>query len=361
MRILLIGHKVEEQFAMLMAIEWRKLGHDVTHIAHRELLKSLARQQGVTEEAWFNQYVKAKMPINLTETEYELIVVIQGILHFNFKTKAAVVYYQFERAISPSVARPTITLGSYVECDRHIRTFYPWERSTLEHYETFLECADPDLYPDRNCDKDPGVHFIMKRRAPVQELYMFNEGLKKHRKLLKSFHDDGKVIIHQEMPYEEYKAMLPKHEASFMLTQSCGNLTQRAYECLAAKSIPVILVENPRLYPFLKKWGFVHGETAWIVEEPEDVLGFYELSKTQKKRMRQAGYRLLMEKHTPAIRAQQLLDIVVETGHLIGEGDLLSYKDITGKDPEIKKPEETNDDTPKEEIKTSTKTIMSKV
>jgi len=338
MRILLIGHKVEDQFAALMAREWIRMGHDVIHVSHRELLRNVGNKEGTANEAWFNQYTKFKMPLSMiiNEKDHDLIFVVQGILHFSFKTKIPIVYYQFERMVSPSIARPTIILGSYVECGRHIRTFYPWEMSTVEHYETFLECADPALFPNRNCTKDPGVHFIMKARQPVQELYMFNEGLHKHRKLLKIFHDKAKVTIHPEMSYKEYAALMQKQGASLVLTLGCGNLSQRAYECLAAKSIPVIHVENPRLHPYLKKWGFVHGENAWIIETPEEILPFYELSNQKKKKMRQAGYKLLMERHTPAIRAQQILDIVEESGHIL-EPELLSFEEIIDEKQEDEK------------------------
>jgi len=367
----MVAHKVPEQFPELIKKGMIELGHEVHHVTQREILSGLAKKEGIRDLNWFNQFTLKKMTVVLVEKDWDFIIVVQGILRIEIRSKCPVVYYHFERMVPPTVYSPSYFLGSYVEAYRHMRTYYPFETSFIRKYDIFPECIDPKFFdytaeimdkktkkkkkvivtPD--CKKEPGIHFIMKRRTLVNDLYMFDENLKRHRYLLKTYHKQG-VILHDEVPYFEYREMLPKHEASLIFTLQCGNLSQRAYECWAAKSIPVIFVENDRLYTYLKKWGFIHNETAFLFERPSDLKKFYKLTEAEKSLMREKGYKKVLEMHTYKQRAQDMIDILEADGVVFeSNAKLITYKDIVGEDeekeeditmPEVQKYKDNSDD-----------------
>jgi len=345
LKILLVAHKVLDQFPELLKKGFIELGHEVIHVTQREILSGIARKEGVRDSNWFKQFTEKKMPVVLIEKDYQLIIVVQGILRMEIRTKCPIIYYHFERMVPPSLHSPTYLLGSYVEAYRHLRTYYPFESSFIKTHKIFPECIDPKFF-DRteevidkktkkktkvvispDCEKEPGIFFVMKRRTLVNDLYMFDENLRRHRYLLKTFHKQG-VKLFDEVPYGKYKTMLPKHEASLILTLYCGNLSQRAYECWAAKSIPVIFVENKRLYPYLKKWGFVHKKTAFLFEKPSELKKFFKLTDKERKSMVEEGFRIVNEQHTYKQRAQDILDFLEEDGQLLEEPGLITYKEI---------------------------------
>lgn len=215
--------------------------------------------------------------------------------------------YRFKGAI-----RKNLPISGQLEL---VKLYYPeiyWNEDVKKLF--FVHAVSPDEFSEYDSIKKDifGITYIGSYKS-VKTMINFNSIHRTiywhHVEIMEFIEEYDVAEYFQEVSggIADYRAILARSEAIFIIPAWNSWSTRRLFEASLYRTIPVIFIQNDAAKKVFNELGYKHGETCIMFYNKEELLDLH-LYEYDVKSIQEAGFKMVMKRHTYKARAQELLN-----------------------------------------------------
>jgi len=301
------GHS---NFIKKMAVEWRKMGHEVIEIKFAELYNYIPMWD--LTDSFVN-----KKPIPLRFIDHihspDIIYIEQTYNRFDVSDiNATVIYQHREYTHFPDIVNPDILFGSYPKRLDFFEFYHPYEYSKIPYTDYVYVAADPSEFtPSKKRFiagitmlgwSLPPINFanangIVARMVIEDQVAFYTEC---EMKCYLQYMDGGTL--------DRYKELLKNCEAVLIDGGYINSFGRRLFEAALTKTLMIVRVHSDISRDIFKEIGLTD-EMCHFVYSPDDlesIINNWDIKDNDMKI--EKAYEWVINNHTYEIRARQALE-----------------------------------------------------
>lgn len=331
MKILHISCSYKEQsehaFSFHIKKAFESLGHEVKSIHPYDFIpKRLDYRFG----EYFKDYYIGKriFPISRITHEYpnfDIVFIENPKFSFDNDVEMPVIYYHRDLKCNCYVRNADFFLYRFKGAIRKnlpisgqlelVKLYYPeiyWNEDVKKLF--FVHAVSPEEFNEYDSIRKDifGITYMGSYKS-VKIMINFNSihrAIYLHHVEIMDFiyeHEIAEYFQEVSGGIEDYRDVLARSEAIFIIPAWNSWSTRRLFEASLYRTIPVIFIQNKDAKKVFNELGYIHNETCIMFEHKEELLDL-DIYEYDVEAIQDAGFKMVMERHTYKARAQELLN-----------------------------------------------------